>query len=95
MHFDKFIDADGPVEVNVADGSGDAVAATPLCGVGVSGAINPFEQFAAVDDTEDADVSGFDAEAVDCLVAARLWCAGRLGALGQILTRRLVVSTAF
>ena len=43
VHFDKFTDADGPVEVNVADGGDDAVAATPLCGGGVGSLVDPFE----------------------------------------------------
>ena len=42
VHFDEFTDADGPVEVNVADGGGDA-AATPVCGDGVGSIVDPFE----------------------------------------------------
>ena len=95
VHFDKFIDADGPVEVNVADGGDDAVAATPLCGGGVGSLIDPFEESAAVDEADDADISGLDTEEVDCRVAARLWWAGRLGALGQIFTRRLLCRLHF
>jgi hypothetical protein len=43
VNFDKFTNADGPVEMKVANGGGDAVAATPLCGGGVGSRVDPFE----------------------------------------------------
>ena len=44
VHPDEFTDADWPVEVNVADVGGDAVAATLLGGGGgVGNLVDPFE----------------------------------------------------
>ena len=43
MHFHKFPYTDGPVEVNVADGGGDAVAPTPLCSGDVGSLVDSFE----------------------------------------------------
>jgi hypothetical protein len=43
VHFDKFTHTDGPVEVKVAHGGGDAVTATPLRGGGMGGLVDPFE----------------------------------------------------
>src|ERR1700752_3066613 len=72
LDFDKFPDADGPVEVNIADRGGDAAAAAPLCGGGIGGVVDPFEQFPSVDEAEGADVGALDAGAVVHLVATRL-----------------------
>jgi hypothetical protein len=43
VQFDEFTDADGPIEVDVADACGDTVAGTPLCGSGAGGLVDPFE----------------------------------------------------
>jgi hypothetical protein len=58
VQFDEFTDADGPVEMGVADVGGDAAAVTPLCGNGVGGLVDPSEQRAAVDGAAVAGVSG-------------------------------------
>jgi hypothetical protein len=78
LQFDDFTDADGPVEVKVADGGYDAIAATPLCGNAMGGLVDPVEKCAAVDESGDADIRGLDADAVSCLVVANLWRPGRL-----------------
>ena len=85
VQFDEFTHADGPVEVNVADAGGDAGAATPLCGDGVGGLVDPFEQRAAVDGADVAGVSRSDEDAVNCLVALGVWWRRRLGALGRMV----------
>jgi hypothetical protein len=78
LQFDEFTDADGPVEVKVADGGDDAPIATPLCGNAMGGLVDPVEKCAAVDESGDADIRGLDAEAVSCLVVANLRWPGRL-----------------
>ena len=67
--------------MKVADGSGDAIAATPLCDGGVGSLVDPFEKRAAVDESDDSDICGLDADAVNRLVAANLWRTCRPGGL--------------
>nr|WP_051073755.1 hypothetical protein [Mycobacterium sp. JS623] len=69
MQFDEFAEADGPFEVQVAHGRGNAVTGTPLRGGGVGGGVDPLQQRAAIDEADVADVNGFDVKAMDYLVA--------------------------
>ena len=85
VQFDEFTDADGAVEVNVADAGDDAAAATPLCGDGVGGLVDPLEQRAAADGAAVAGVTMGDQEAADCPVAEGVrWCR-RLGVPGRVV----------
>jgi hypothetical protein len=84
VEFDEFTDADGAVEVNVADAGDDAAAATPLYGDGVGGLVDPLEQRAAADGVVVAGVTMGDQEAADCPVAEGVrWCR-RLGVPGRL-----------
>jgi hypothetical protein len=76
MQFDKFADADGPVEVQVAHGRGNAVTGTPLRGGGVGGGVDPLQECAAVAD-------GLDVETVSCLMADSVRLKVLFGLLGQ------------
>jgi|SRR6185312_1905328 hypothetical protein len=40
---DEIADPDGPVQMQVADVGGEAVATAPLCGGGVGGIVDPLE----------------------------------------------------
>ena len=71
VQFDEFTDGDRPVEVDIADVGGDAVATTPPGGRSVGGLVDPLEQPAAVDRADDAGVGGFDEETMDGFVATR------------------------
>jgi hypothetical protein len=72
-YLDEFADTDGPVQMKVPDGRGNAVAGTPLRSGGISRLVDPFEQCACIDDAVVTDVDSADAEVVDCFVAANLW----------------------
>jgi len=72
-HVDEFADTDGSVEVDVADGRGDAVAGAPLRGGGVGSRVDPFEQRARIDEAGVTDVDRPDAKLVDRFVAAYVW----------------------
>jgi hypothetical protein len=64
VYLDEFTDADGSVEVKVADRGCDTLAAAPPRRGSVSGPVDPLDYGGAVDDSEHAHIGRLDIEAL-------------------------------